>query len=66
VEEYRCYFLGADGRFVAVESFPAKDDDEALLLARRLYAIHAESIVPRYYGFELWQRARRVHSEPMA
>jgi hypothetical protein len=65
VEDYRCYFLAADGRFVGVETFPAKDDEEALLLARRLYAIHAESVIPRHYGFELWQRSRRVHTELM-
>jgi hypothetical protein len=63
VEDYRCYFLGTDGRFVGVETFPAKDDAEALLLARRLYAIHAESVVARHSGFELWQRMRRVHIE---
>jgi hypothetical protein len=66
LEDYRCYFLGADGRFVGVETFPATDDDEALLLARRLYAIHAESVVPQHHGFERWQGARRVHTEPMS
>ena len=63
MNDYRCYFLGPDGGFVAVETFHAKDDDEALQLARRLYAIHVESNASRYYGFELWQRSRRVYSE---
>jgi hypothetical protein len=66
VDAYRCYFLGTDGRFVGVETFLAKDDDEALLLARRLYAIHAESDEARHHGFEVWQGPRRVHSFPQA
>jgi hypothetical protein len=63
VKNYRCYFLAANGRFVAVETFPAKDDEEAILMARVLYAAQAQSGVTRHYGFELWQDTRRVYSE---
>ncbi len=62
---YRCYFLGSGGNFVGVNEFDAKDDEEALLLARRLYAIHAES-VRWHYGFEVWEQGRLVRSESKA
>ena len=62
---YRCYFFGFSGHFVGSHAFDAKDDEEALILARRLYAIYAESV--RWaYGLELWQRGRLVHTEPKA
>ena len=66
MEAYRCYFLGRDGQFVGAETFPAKDDHEALWLARRLYAIRAECADTWHYGFEVWHGPRRVHSEPMS
>jgi hypothetical protein len=62
---FRCYFIGRDGQFISVEQFKAKDDEEALMLARRLYEIHGETVGWRY-GFEVWQGARRVHSELQA
>jgi hypothetical protein len=64
VDSYRCYFLGADGRFIGVETLEAPDDDAALVEARRLYAIHAASGDANRYGFEVWQGARLIHSVP--
>ena len=60
---YRCYFIGQNGQFISVTVIKAEDDDEALMLAQRLYAIHAESVLP-HCGFEIWEGARRVYSEP--
>lgn len=56
--EYRCYFLGADGRIVARREFQAAGDSEALIMARVFYAEH-----PTRDGFELWENKRRVHHE---
>jgi len=54
------FFLDADGHFLGVNEFKAKDDGEAILLAQRLFLIHRES-VERTGGFELWHHDRLVH-----
>jgi hypothetical protein len=54
--DYRCYFLGPNGRFVAREEFDANSDGEALACARALYAARADV----GHGFELWQGKRQV------
>jgi hypothetical protein len=62
VDWYRVYFLASNSRFVGVNEFQAKDDSEALTLARRLYSIHQES-VHWSSGFEIWNHGRMVHRE---
>jgi hypothetical protein len=61
--EYWCYFVGQNGQLVSATAIKAKDDEEAVVLARRLYEVHAESVAWAD-GFRLWQRGRLVHSEP--
>ena len=57
--QYRCYFLGADGKITAAaETVEAASDEEALALSRTLFAERRFST-----GFELWQCKRRVHEE---
>lgn len=62
---YRCYFFGSSDNFAGFNEFDAKDDAEALIESRRLYAIHAQG-VRWHFGFELWEGARLVHTEPKA
>jgi hypothetical protein len=54
--EYRCYLLDGVGAIRGVEIVAAADDGRALDAARELLARR-----PEYFGFELWQRGRRVH-----
>ena len=55
--DYRCYFLGANGRFLAVKEFTAETITQAIFRAQ---AALSESIYP---VCELWQRSRLVHRE---
>jgi hypothetical protein len=63
MQEYRCYFLGNDGRIAARREYAAVDDSEASEFAEHLYAVYVES-TGTDYGFELWQRVRRVCTVP--
>jgi hypothetical protein len=56
--EYRCYLLDGFGAIRGVEVVAGEDDRRALAEARELLARR-----PEYFGFELWQRDRRVHVE---
>jgi hypothetical protein len=58
MQEYRCYFLGPDGRIVARDEFHADSDHQALTTARSRYAARAAR-----HGFELWENKRRVRRE---
>ena len=55
---YRCYFRGLTGRFGSRHDFDAETDDEAIAIARRLYA--GEEVKS---GFELWNGAQLVLAE---
>lgn len=55
---YRCDFLGPDGRLAAQRTFEADSDDDAIIVARALYAERASRD-----GIELWQNGRRVYEE---
>ena len=56
--EYRCYFLGPDGRIAGRREFTADTDAEALTMARSFYAESAT-----LHGFELWGNMRCLHRE---
>ena len=56
--EYRCYFLGPDGRIAGRREFTAGSDTEALTVARTLYADSTTR-----HGFELWGDMRFLHRE---
>jgi hypothetical protein len=56
--EYRCYLLDGVGAIRGVEIVAGADDGRALETAREILARR-----PEYFGFELWQRDRRVHVE---
>jgi hypothetical protein len=55
---YRCLFLQSDGCIAAREEFDAETDNDAVIVARALYAERAERD-----GLELWNKERRVHCE---
>ena len=59
--EYRCYLLDGIGAIRGVEALACDGDDRAVVRARELLARR-----PEYFGFELWQRNRRVHVEEPA
>jgi|SwirhisoilCB1_FD_contig_31_14199909_length_254_multi_3_in_0_out_0_1 hypothetical protein len=52
---YRCYFLGCDDSFMAVESFNYETDDAAIA-----QGIMLGSHRPQFAGFELWQGGRFI------
>jgi hypothetical protein len=56
--EYRSVFLTLDGRVAARRDFQAENDDEAVIIARALYAERANRD-----GLALWQGERRVYCE---
>jgi hypothetical protein len=56
--DYRCYLLDGIGAIRGVEVVAGEDDGRALAEARELLARR-----PEFFGFELWQRDRRVHVE---
>jgi hypothetical protein len=55
---YNCRFLLPDGCIAASERFEAETDQDAVIVARALYAERAARD-----GLELWEDARRVHAE---
>jgi len=55
---YRCLFLEPNGRVAAKEEFEAETDNDAVIVARALYAERAARD-----GLELWEDKRRVLSE---
>ena len=52
---YRCYFLGGDDSFMAVESFNYETDEAAIA-----QGIMLDSHRPQFAGFELWQGGRLI------
>jgi hypothetical protein len=56
----RCYFI-RNGHIVAFEPLTVASDAEALEQARALFDEREG-----FHGFEVWDRARRVHSYPAA
>lgn len=52
---YRCLFLQQDGCIGAREEFEAETDNDAVIVARALYAERAARD-----GIELWEDQRRV------
>ena len=57
--EYRCYFLGPDGRIFARREFEAESDDTALERAWTMFATDDKAPHP---GFELWESGRRIYT----
>lgn len=57
--EYRCNYLGPDGRIISTQTIRARNDTDALATARKFYA---QSKEPRH-GFELWADTYFVHLE---
>ncbi|HWE72325.1 MAG TPA: hypothetical protein VG328_04140 [Stellaceae bacterium] len=55
---YRCYFLSASDAIKNFAEFSSRDDNAALDHARNLLKTQFG-----FYGFELWQGARRIHRE---
>ncbi|HXR85876.1 MAG TPA: hypothetical protein VN728_02850 [Stellaceae bacterium] len=55
---YRCLFLRPDGCEAAREEFEAESDNDAVIVARALYA---ERVARD--GLELWEDTRRVLAE---
>jgi hypothetical protein len=55
---YRCYFIGSDGQLVGAETVVSESDDDAIVVANRLYAAKAFAS-----GFELWQGEHLVSRE---
>jgi len=67
MSDYRCYFLrpatlyfGAPSTIAATETFLAETDEQARLIAERLYRTRSNQI----HGFEVWQANRLVHRNP--
>jgi hypothetical protein len=58
---YSCLFLRPDGCVAAKEEFEAETDNDAVILARALYAERAARD-----GLELWEDTRRVLCEDSA
>lgn len=58
MHEYSCVFLQPNGCVAAREEFEAETDNDAVIVARALYAERAARD-----GLELWEEARRVHAE---
>lgn len=58
MSDYRCYFLGRDGKFKAVEEFHSANAALALLQAFRFFRSQSE-----YPRFELWTGSHLIHAE---
>jgi hypothetical protein len=56
--DYRCYLLDAQGAIRSVREIESGSDLDAVARARDVFARQSG-----FRGFELWQRARRVHLE---
>lgn len=61
MKEYRCYFLNRRGGIGDVIEFVCAGDTAALSTAR----LHFEN-QHDYPGYEIWEKARLVHREPIA
>jgi hypothetical protein len=59
MQAYRCYFLNTLGSIERVEVIEAGSDAEAIKRARTKFLLRDAS----YGGFEIWEKARRVHLE---
>lgn len=59
---YRRYLLASDGRVNSRREYLAKDDPEAVELARAMYGTH-EEVMSLRHGFEVWQGIRLVMRE---
>ncbi|HVA13830.1 MAG TPA: hypothetical protein VNF99_11310 [Stellaceae bacterium] len=57
--DYRCYFLGSDGKFKDFVAFVCADDQAAIAQAQRYFASQSD-----YVGFELWESTRKVYLRP--
>jgi hypothetical protein len=55
---YRCYFIGSHGQLVGAENVDGANDEEAIAIARRLFAQKAYAS-----GFELRQGQRRIATQ---
>jgi hypothetical protein len=55
--DYRCYFLGRNNSFMAVNVLHSDTDSDAIVQASMLIAQS-----PQNAGFELWQRGRHVYT----
>jgi hypothetical protein len=55
---YRCYFLGSDGQLVAAETINTERDEDAVVMARELFARKAYAV-----GFELREGDRQVSAQ---
>jgi hypothetical protein len=60
MKEYRCYFLNRRGGIGDVVEFTSAGDTAALGAAR----LHFEK-QNDYPSYEIWERARLVHREPI-
>lgn len=58
---YRCYFLNDENRIKDFENIEADVRDDAV---RRALAMLTQR--PQHRGIEIWQRANRVYTSPMA
>jgi hypothetical protein len=58
MHEYSCLFFQPDGGVAAKEEFEAETDNDAVIVARALYAER-----PARDGLELWEDTRRVLGE---
>lgn len=52
---YRCYFLDVGGHILSVRNIIAETEEEALSVARAVYAERLQ-----HNGFELWQDVRKL------
>ena len=59
--DYRCYLLDGAGAIRAVELVDDETDASALAQAQQILSRR-----PEFFGFELWQRNRRVYVEALA
>lgn len=57
--DYRCYFLGKDGKIKDFVEFACADDAAAIAEAQQHFVRQRG-----YGGFELWQGARKVALPP--
>ena len=61
MKEYRCYFLTCRGGIADVVEFTSAGDSAALNAARAHFSGQS-----RYPSYEIWEKARLVHREPLA
>jgi hypothetical protein len=61
MKEYRCHFLTCRGGIADVVEFTSAGDSAALSVARLRFDGQS-----RYPAYEIWEKARLVHREPLA